>query len=124
MEITGKLVEKLQKKTGQSRNGEWVKQEFIIETPDQYPRKVCIALWGEKARDLDSISLGENLKISVNVESREVNDRWYTDVKAWRIEKVGGSTSSNTPPPPMPNMDDFPTEIPPAEEDGADDLPF
>ena len=124
MDITGKLVEKLAQKTGQGRNGEWVKQEFIIETPDQYPRKVCIALWGEKARDLDSYSLGDSIKVSVNVESREVNDRWYTDVKAWRIERVGGSAPGNTPPPPMPGMDDFPSEIPPAEENGADDLPF
>jgi hypothetical protein len=124
MEITGKLIEKLPQQTGQGRNGAWVKQEFIIETPDQFPRKVCIALWGDKARDIETIAIGESIKASVNVESREFSGKWYTDVKAWRIEKLG-STSGTTPtPPPMPSVNDFPSEIPPMAEDAPDDLPF
>jgi len=125
MEITGKLIEKLPQQTGQGKNGAWVKQEFILETPDQYPRRVCIALWGERARDIESIQLGESLKASINVESREFNGKWYTDVKAWRIEKVGGTqpqTQVDTPP--MPNPDDAPPFIPDEAEDGSDDLPF
>lgn len=125
MEITGKLIQKLPQQTGPGKNGPWIKQEFIIETPDQFPRKVCIALWGDKARDLDAVSIGESLKASINVESREFNGKWYTDVKAWRIEKLGGSQSqvpSETPP--MPNADDTPPFIPDVAEDGSDDLPF
>jgi hypothetical protein len=123
MEITGKLIEKLQQQTGQGRNGAWVKQEFILETPDQFPKKVCIALWGERARDIDSVAIGESLKASINVESREFNGKWYTDVKAWRIEKMGASTPQTTNIPPMPSIDDLPADIPPME-DGVDDLPF
>lgn len=126
MEISGKLIEKLPQQTGQGRNGAWVKQEFIIETPDQYPKKVCIALWGEKAKEIDSISIGENIKASINVESREFNGKWYTDVKAWRIEKEGasGSTSMGQVPPSMPGLDDLSMEIPPADDSATDDLPF
>ncbi len=125
MEITGKLIEKLPQQTGQGKNGAWVKQEFILETPDQFPRKVCIALWGERARDIDKIQLGESIKASINVESREFNGKWYTDVKAWKIEKLGtSSTSGSTTPPPMPTIDDVPPFIPEDNEDGADDLPF
>jgi hypothetical protein len=125
MEISGKLIEKLPQQTGQGRNGTWVKQEFIVETPGQYPRKVCIALWGDKAKDIDAIAIGENIKVSVNVESREYNGRWYTDVKAWRIEKEGasGSAPRGQAPPAMPGLDDLSPEIPPAD-DSVDDLPF
>jgi hypothetical protein len=126
MEITGKLIEKLPQQSGQGKNGTWVKQEFILETQDQFPKKVCIALWGDKVRDIDSIAIGENLKASINVESREFNSKWYTDVKAWKIDKVGASgASAPTNTPPMPSADDLPTFIP--EEDGGDgmdDLPF
>lgn len=125
MEITGKLIEKLPQQTGQGKNGAWVKQEFILETPDQFPRKVCIALWGERARDIEKIQIGESINASINVESREFNGKWYTDVKAWKIEKVGAASSSGSvPPPPMPSIDDVPPFIPENSEDGADDLPF
>jgi hypothetical protein len=126
MEITGKLLEKLQQQTGQGKNGQWVKQEFIIETQEQYPKKVIIQLWGDKVRDLNAIEIGETFKSSINIESREFNGRWYTDVKAWKIEKVGSQSSTKaTNIPPMTTSDDIPPFIP--EIDGGEDdndLPF
>jgi hypothetical protein len=126
MEITGKLLEKLQQQTGQGKNGAWVKQEFIVETQDQYPKKVIIQLWGDKTRDLNAIEIGETIKASINLESREFNGRWYTDVKAWKIEKSGSQSSAkSSETPPMPNSDELPSFIP--EIDGAEefnDLPF
>lgn len=126
MEITGKLLEKLPQQTGQGRNGTWVKQEFILETPGQYPKKVCVALWGDKAKEIDSISIGETIKASINVESREYNGKWYTDVKAWRIEKEGAASPSHVAeaPPAMPGLDDLSTEVPPADDSETGDLPF
>ena len=88
LEISGKLVAKLQQQSGQGKNGTWIKQDFIIETQEQFPKKLCISLWGDKAKDLDNIAIGETLKAGINVESREFNGKWYTDVKAWRIEKA------------------------------------
>jgi hypothetical protein len=96
MDITGKLIQKLPQQTGQGKGGAWVKQDFILETADQYPRKVCIALWGERARDIDSIQIGETVKAYVNVESREFNGKWYTDVKAWKIEAQGATAASSS----------------------------
>lgn len=79
-------------------------------------------LWGDKTQDLESKNIGDTLKVSVNIESREFNGKWYTDVKAWRMEKQGDSPVVEEPePPPMPSMDDLPPEIP---SDGEDDLPF
>ena len=48
MEITGKIVQLLEKQTGQGKNGTWEKQDYILETEGQYPKKVCFNLWGEK----------------------------------------------------------------------------
>jgi len=123
MEITGKLVNKLPQQSGEGKNGVWVKQEFIIETMDQFPRKVCIALWGDKVRDLDSFQPGDSLRASVNVESREFNGKWYTDVRAWRIEKF--SATGNTDIPEISPMEETPPFIPDeiANEEG-NDLPF
>ncbi|HNS29809.1 MAG TPA: DUF3127 domain-containing protein [Tenuifilaceae bacterium] len=126
MEIIGKLFSKLPQQSGEGKNGKWVKQEFIVETQDQFPRKICIALWGDKVRDLDLFQMGESLKAMVNVESREFNGKWYTDVKAWRLEKVDKSSTSPTPEPyPMPGPDDVPPFIPGEfTADEGDDLPF
>jgi hypothetical protein len=125
MEISGKLIEKLPQQTGQGKNGQWVKQEFILETQEQYPRKVCIALWGDKAREIESIPIGDSLKASINVESREFNGKWYTDVKAWRIEKLGAvGAQVGGVPPSMPSIDELPPDIPQVNDEGADDLPF
>ena len=87
MEIIGKLVQVLPLQTGTSKNGEWKKQDIIIETPGQYPKKVCIAIWGDRINPAQ-LQTGNQLKISFDVESREFNGRWYTVVKAWKIENA------------------------------------
>ncbi|MEH6497267.1 MAG: DUF3127 domain-containing protein [Pseudomonas marincola] len=88
MEINGKIIALLEEKSGQSANGTWRKQECILETEGQYPKKICFMVWGDKIDDF-SIKQGENLVISVDLESREYNGRWYTDVKAWQVKRAG-----------------------------------
>lgn len=123
MEIVGKLIEKLEQQSGEGRNGRWVKQEFIVETEGQYPRKVCIALWGDKAKEIENIAIGTPIKASVNVESREFNGRWYTDVKAWRIETAVGAAA--TPPAPdFPGLDELPPDLPFDMGDDGEEIPF
>ncbi len=124
MEITGTVVSILPEQSGEGRNGTWRKQEFIIETEGMYPRKVCIAVWGEKI-DQFAIKEGEKVTATVNIESREFNGRWYTDVKAWKLDKtMQPAAGQGSEPPPFANGDNPPPpEAPPlpAEED---DLPF
>ena len=81
MEITGKIIQILPEETGEGRNGTWKKQSFILETQDQYPKKVCITVWGDKV-GLQNYSENEEVTASINIESREYNSRWYTDVKS------------------------------------------
>ncbi|MBR5856785.1 MAG: DUF3127 domain-containing protein [Bacteroidales bacterium] len=88
LELKCKLVEKLQEERGSSARGAWCKQNFIVETVESYPRKICMNVWGdEKVSELRAYNVGEILNISINIESREFNGRWYTDVRAWRIQR-------------------------------------
>jgi hypothetical protein len=82
VEIKGKIIELLPKKSGQSTNGEWHKQEYILETESQYPKKICFMAWGEKI-DQFNIKEGEAVEVSIDLESREYNGRWYTDVESF-----------------------------------------
>ena len=61
-----------------------------------YPKKVSISVWGDKTDSLKNMQPGSDVKVSFNVESREYNGKWYTDVKAWRIEAAGPSIPGNT----------------------------
>jgi Domain of unknown function (DUF3127) len=91
MQLTAKLIQLLPIQTGTGKNGEWKKQDIIVETEgSQYPKKVCITVWGDKINTAQ-LKIGSPLKIDFDVESREYNGRWYTDVKAWKIESAGGA---------------------------------
>ncbi len=124
MQLTAKLIQLLPLQSGTGRNGEWRKQDIIVETQDQYPKKICISLWGNKVQHV-SLNSGELYTIDFDVESREFNGRWYTDVKAWRIEVQ--NIQNNTPT--FSPKDEY-DEIPPPENpfnsanEGVDDLPF
>lgn len=98
MEITGKLIQKLPVQSGVSNSGNnWSKAEFVIETVEQYPKKVCANLWGERAKALDQFQLGSLITVSFDLESREYNGRWYTDVKAWRIDAATPAAAAGAP---------------------------
>lgn len=116
MDVSGTVVALLPLQTGQGKNGVWKKQEFIIETPGQYPKKVCLSLWGEKV-DENKVSIGDKITASVNLESREYNGRWYTDARAWKIARQTGGADREVPP---PSAED--TFIP--DTNASDDLPF
>jgi hypothetical protein len=87
LEVSGKLIKVLPSVSGSGKNGTWIKQEFIIETKDQYPKKICLTAWGDVADIIENFSIGDVLNVSFNLESREHNEKWYTEVKAWKITK-------------------------------------
>ena len=93
VEIIGKIIEILPEKSGQSTNGEWRKQEYILETETSYPKKICFVVWGDKIEQFN-LKKGELVEVSVDLESREYNGRWYTDVKAWKVSKDQVSVSN------------------------------
>jgi hypothetical protein len=85
MEISGKIIKALPLQSGQGKNGPWKKQDYILEIPsEKFPKKVCITIWGDNI-DKFNIREGYNVTASIDVESREFNGKWYTDVKAWKV---------------------------------------
>lgn len=85
MQFTAKVLSVPPPQRGVGKSGEWKRQEIIVETEDKYPKKVCVSLWGDKY-DTALLQPGVRLAISFDIESREYNGRWYTDVKAWKVE--------------------------------------
>lgn len=92
MELKGKVIQLLPQQSGMGKKGPWKKQEFIVETQSQYPKKVCLSIWGDKI-DQFGVAIGDQVNVSVDLESREYNGRWYTEARAWKIEKSGGAAS-------------------------------
>jgi len=90
MNITAKLTQLLPLQTGMGKNGQWRKQDIIVETDNQYPKKICISIWGDKINE-NQLVIGNLLEISFDLESREFNNKWYTDIKAW---KIGAATAT------------------------------
>ncbi|MBC8034498.1 MAG: DUF3127 domain-containing protein [Chitinophagaceae bacterium] len=113
MEIAGTLIHMLPLQSGQGKNGTWKKQEFVIETADTYPKKVCLAAWGDKI-DTSKFVIGQQLKVNFDVESREYNGRWYTDLKAYAVQLGSSSATSDMPP----------SHQGPIDNEPPDDLPF
>ena len=95
MQLTAKLIQLLPLQTGTGKNGEWKKQDIIVETDGQYPKKVCISIWGEKINEAQ-LQIGNLLKIDFDIESREYNSKWYTDIKAWKIDVLDTSAQNAT----------------------------
>lgn len=119
MEIKGKVVQLLELQSGEGKNGTWKKQEYIIETLDsKYPKKVCVSVWGDKI-DQFAMQQGENVIASIEVESREFNGKWYTNIQAWRVQKDGDGGVNQE----APEMNQVPDFIANSDEE-TDDLPF
>ena len=128
MELNGKIIAVLPAQTGQGRNGEWKKQEYVLEynTDSQYPKKVCFNLWGEKV-DQFNIQEGQYLTVSFDIDCREYQGRWFNDIRAWKVEQQGGASAVNMQapfsgqqmPPPFTAQD-----VPSEGGNAADDLPF
>ncbi|MCD8072702.1 MAG: DUF3127 domain-containing protein [Alistipes sp.] len=125
MEIEATVVKLLPVVKGTSARGEWTKQEVILEQPGEFGRKLCVSFWGDKALDAATLKEGETVTVSLNLESREFNGRWYTEARVWKMTKAAPAHGTPFAPPTA----DFPP-LPAEEEAGVsgedsfDDLPF
>lgn len=125
MEIKGKIIKVLDIQSGVGKSGKtWMKQEFILETGGQYPKKVCISLWGEEKINEYDLEEGLTVTAHLELESREYNGRWYTEVRSWKIQwdaqarrewKPGGQPGAAMPEPKAGSRDG---------SVASDDLPF
>ncbi len=99
MELVGKIIQVLPAQEGVGRNGNpWKVQPYVLETLDQYPRKVHFEVFGEDRIKQNPCEIDQLVTISFDIESREFNGRWYTSIRAWRIQQ-GDMTQAATPAP-------------------------
>ena len=145
MDISGKIIQKLPLQTGVSKNSgnPWQVQSYVLETQEQYPRKVCFEIFGEQRIKDNPCEIDDLVTVSFDLESREFNGRWYTSVRAWKVQQgivdaaqpatpaaapTAASAAAPTAAPaaqPMggmgaPNIDTFD----PSAGESTDDLPF
>ncbi len=127
MEITGKIIAVLEPRGGVSKSGNnWKVQEYVLETQEQYPRKMCFDVFGEDKINQFNIQAGEELTVSFDIDAREWQGRWFNSIRAWKVDRVAQNASQQQAPdygfPPMGAA-----PVPPADfaaTDDKDDLPF
>lgn len=121
LQVKGKIEQILNPESGVSRAGkEWKKQEFVIETQEQFARKICFTLFNDKDSLLENVKTGDEVDVSFNIESREFNGKWYHNINAWKIDKLSaGAPQLETPP--AFRLEDIPPE--PGDDPGSD-IPF
>jgi hypothetical protein len=97
MEISGKIIQVLPEQGGVSKTSgkEWKLQAYVLETQEQYPRKVHFEVFGEDRIKANPCQLDDVVTVSFDIESREFNGRWYTSIRAWKIQQ--GVVDSSTP---------------------------
>lgn len=145
MELQGKVIAVLPEKSGVSARGEWKAQSYVIETHEQYPKKLCFDVFGADRISQFNIQSGEELLVSFDIDAHEYNGRWFNSIRAWNIQRIdpnavagamGAMQPGAAPFPPMGAAPQaaapagatapFPPTQPaaPAAGGSADDLPF
>ena len=126
MEITGKIIAVLPERGGVSQRtgSEWKVQEYVLETQEQYPRKMCFDVFGADKIAQFAIKIGDQLTVYFDVDAREWNGRWVNSIRAWKVDRVSAQApvAPDAPFPPMNAAPAAPVDF--ASTDEKDDLPF
>jgi len=97
MDIIGKLIQVLPEQRGESARGAWVRGGFVIQTEEQFPRKIAFSILGEdRVSAMKNIAINTSVKVVFSIESREYQERWYTECRCTDIE-VFTSVMPQTP---------------------------
>lgn len=130
MEITGKIIQVLPEQGGVSRTSgkEWKMQAYVLETQEQYPRKVHFEIFGDDRIKANPCRVDDIVTVSFDLESREFNGRWYTSVRAWKVEtgEQEATDDSVADAPTPPSSAPLPGELDFADSqvEETTDLPF
>lgn len=123
MELEGKVIQDLPLVEGISKAGNaWKKKEWVLETLGNYPKKVKIHFFGDRA-DSNRLELGKTYAIGIDIESREFNGRWYTDVSGFSSRLIGDEGATGVANDPFVAMD-APAAASFDAGNANDDLPF
>lgn len=119
LEITGRIIAVLDKRTGVSNatGSVWSVQQYVIETHEQYPKKMCFDVFGEDRIKQFSIQIGEEVTVSFDLDAREYQGRWYNSIRAWKVERVKKESVNNLNKTTNEVVFDMPFDGPSPEED-------
>lgn len=132
MQITGKAIAALPVKSGVSqRTGEqWQSREYVIETQEQYQKRICFEVFGTDKLKEFNIRNNDLIKVHFDITAREYNGKWYNTIRAWKVDHVNqdgsvvGSTAA-APAPQAPAPQAPATQVAaPTTQESDDDLPF
>ena len=132
MELIGKAIAALPVKSGVSKKtGEqWQSREYVIETQEQYPKKMCFEVFGTDKLKEFNIRNNDLIKVHFDITAREYNGKWYNSVRAWKVEHVntdgsvvGATANQVAAPAPQAPAVPTPSSATTAHE-SFDDLPF
>ena len=132
MELIGKAIAALPVKSGVSqRTGEqWQSREYVIETQEQYPKKMCFEVFGTDKLKEFNIRNNDLIKVHFDITAREYNGKWYNSIRAWKVEHVnpdgsvvGSTTAAPVSQTPAPQTPATPVAATTTQE-SDDDLPF
>ena len=141
MDLSGKIIAILPASSGtSSRTGNpWMSQDYVIEVPGQYPRRMVFRVFGEDRIKQFNIQAGEDVTVQFDIDAHEYQGRWFNDIRAFNIIRgqvaqavpaattIAGPAPAASPfPPQQPTAEaaPFPPVQEPAGEGAADDLPF
>lgn len=145
MDLTGKIIAILPASSGVSaRTGNpWMSQDYVIEMPGQFPRRMLFRVFGEDRIKMFNIQPGEEITVQFDIDAHEYQGRWFNDIRAFNVFRgapaqdvpqattIPGAAPQATPFPPAPEAPGAAPAAPPfppassaPEEGAADDLPF
>lgn len=124
MELAGKVIAILEPKGGVSKStgNPWKTQDYVIETHEQFPRRMVFNVFGEDKINQFNIQLNEEINVFFDINAREYQGRWFNDIRAWRIDRNVGDQAAA----PVVNAQPVSAPEPPAfeQQDSTEDLPF
>ncbi len=139
MELTGKIIVVCPEKSGVSAStgNPWKVQEYVLETHDQYPRRMCFSVFGEDKIKQFNIQQNQELTVSFDIDAREYNGRWFNSIRAWKVAAPQAAPAASQgmqeapfnptaqAAPATPTFDSQASAQPASNTgDSADDLPF
>lgn len=112
MEIQGKIIVVLPERSGVSARGEWKSQTYVIETQEQYPKKMAFDVFGADRIANFGIHSGEVINVSFDIDAHEYQGRYFNQIRAWNVTKVSQQATAQPQQPqsaaPSSDPDDLP----------------
>lgn len=131
MEITGKIIDVLPERSGTSARGEWKVQSFVVETQEQYSRKMVFDVFGAERLQRFNITGGDMVTVVFDIDAHEYQGRWFNNIRAYDVRHVdaaaaqaAGQTAAADPQTTQAAPAPFPPAQPDAAGESTDDLPF